>query len=414
MTSPLPRAPLFTRADFDLRGRGAIDDDLRDRLERWAAHVNERLRDLGLATEGAVVDGKAGPPGVVFVRDAREREAAMRVARAQRLDYRPLFAGVFAENAKLVLRLTHATVEARFELPASALVDTHNLRGKIAHPEGLLAATSVVESLPEQFWGGVENGPQGSVARVTGSELREWLDASVRAGTCLFFGWTLPRDIALSQKSELASQLVDAFSALGALYDALAWSDENDFFSPKRRAAPVSERESARSKSTLGHPKKPKRSRKADELEEAADARAAKRANVQKNGSNGAVMLAPRGVPGALHPRGTGDEAKLTLAEDGRAMPAFPRKRPILRRAPPGAMVDPRAPIEKGTRICVLDGPFSGKIGTVSELDGKGGARVLFGLLAARLRVVDIVACADKKERHKLSSSHRRPLGDRG
>ena len=47
----------------------------------------------------------------------------------------------------------------------------------------------------------------------------------------------------------------------------------------------------------------------------------------------------------------------------------------------------------------VLDGPFSGKVGVVQELDGKGGARVMLGLLAVRLDVKDIVACAKGRER---------------
>ncbi|HEY6459214.1 MAG TPA: KOW motif-containing protein, partial [Polyangiaceae bacterium] len=68
------------------------------------------------------------------------------------------------------------------------------------------------------------------------------------------------------------------------------------------------------------------------------------------------------------------------------------------------------APIEKGTRVRVLEGPFSGKAGAVQELDGKGGARVLLGLLAVRLDVKDLVACTEGRERPLLSSSHRKPL----
>ena len=84
-----------------------------------------------------------------------------------------------------------------------------------------------------------------------------------------------------------------------------------------------------------------------------------------------------------------------------------PSRPGLLRRAMPG--VDPRAPVEKGVRVRVLEGPFSGKVGLVQELDGKGGARVMLGLLAVRLAVKDVVACAEGRARPRLSSSHRKP-----
>lgn len=364
-----------------------MDEDLRERLQHWAASVQERLAEhLGLSLELAVVDGKLGPPGVVFVRSGHLREQALKVARAQKLDYRPLFAGVFAENAKLVLRLTHATVEARLELPASALVDIHNLRAKIKDPEGLLAATSVIEALPEQFWAGVEGGSQGPVSRITGQALREWVDEAVGLSATLFFGWTLPKDLAVAQKSEIGGLLEDAFSALGSLYDTLAWSEVNDFFlGGKRRTRPVAERESAKSKRTPTRKgRRPKDEAFVDDAEPVS--------------SDDSPALSEGGA----------------AAKSGRADPMFPRKRPILRRALQPTDTDPKLPIEKGTRICVLGGPFSGKVGVVQELDGKGGARVLFGLLAARLHVSDLVAFRErsgKNARQKLMSSHRRPLG---
>lgn len=385
MAAPSRRALVFTRPDFDLRGRGSMDEDLRERLQHWAVSVQERLSELGLSLELAVVDGKLGPPGVVFVRNGRQREQALKVARAQKLDYRPLFAGVFAENAKLQLRLTHATLEARLELPASALVDIHNLRAKLKDPEGMLAATSVVEALPEQFWAGVEGGSQGPVSRITGQELRDWVDEAVGLSASLFFGWTLPRDLVVAQKTEIGGLLEDAFAALGSLYDTLAWSEANDFFAgSKRKTRPESMRDRAKSKRGSRKGRRPMDEPFVDDGEPAS------------------VEDSPVASDGAPSQKAN------------RADPMFLRKRPILRRTQQDADTDPKLPIEKGTRICVLRGPFSGKVGVVQELDGKGGARVLFGLLAARLRVADLVAFRDrtgKNSRQKLMSSHRRPLG---
>jgi len=58
----------------------------------------------------------------------------------------------------------------------------------------------------------------------------------------------------------------------------------------------------------------------------------------------------------------------------------------------------------------VLEGPFSGKVGVVHELDGKGGARVMLGLLAVRLEVKNLTTQVEGRYRPVLSSSHRKPL----
>jgi len=68
------------------------------------------------------------------------------------------------------------------------------------------------------------------------------------------------------------------------------------------------------------------------------------------------------------------------------------------------------SPFERGARVSVLKGPFAGKVGVVQELDGKGGARVMLGLLAVRLDVKNLVSEAAGRGRPRLSSSHRKPL----
>jgi hypothetical protein len=66
--------------------------------------------------------------------------------------------------------------------------------------------------------------------------------------------------------------------------------------------------------------------------------------------------------------------------------------------------------VEKGARVRVLEGPFAGKVGVVQDLDGKGGARVMLGLLAVRLAVKDLVTLLEGRARPLLSSSHRKPV----
>jgi hypothetical protein len=83
----------------------------------------------------------------------------------------------------------------------------------------------------------------------------------------------------------------------------------------------------------------------------------------------------------------------------------LPPRPGLRRRAAPVA-----GPVEKGGRVRVLEGPFAGKVGVVQELDGKGGARVMLGLLAVRIDVKDLVAWTEGRARPLLSSSHRRVL----
>ena len=45
--------------------------------------------------------------------------------------------------------------------------------------------------------------------------------------------------------------------------------------------------------------------------------------------------------------------------------------------------------MEKGVRVRIGKGPFTGKVGTVQEIE-KGVARVLLGLMAARVDVADL------------------------
>ncbi len=79
-------------------------------------------------------------------------------------------------------------------------------------------------------------------------------------------------------------------------------------------------------------------------------------------------------------------------------------------RSPRGAEANVGTPIDRGARVRVLEGPFSGKVGVVQELDGKGGARVMLGLLAVRLEEKYLTAHVQGLRRPVLTSSHRKPL----
>ncbi len=67
-----------------------------------------------------------------------------------------------------------------------------------------------------------------------------------------------------------------------------------------------------------------------------------------------------------------------------------------------------RGQIAPGANVRVRSGAFEGKVGVVDELDGRGGARVLFGLLSVRVRASELQALVVGVARPALGSSHRR------
>src|SRR5689334_15060970 len=66
--------------------------------------------------------------------------------------------------------------------------------------------------------------------------------------------------------------------------------------------------------------------------------------------------------------------------------------------------------LDVGAKVRVLGGPFAGRVGIVSELDAKEGARVTFGLLSARV-LLENLRLAPATGRPALKSSHHKPPG---
>jgi hypothetical protein len=89
------------------------------------------------------------------------------------------------------------------------------------------------------------------------------------------------------------------------------------------------------------------------------------------------------------------------------AAPAVARSAPVPDERPSNPNM--KALIDRGAHVRALAGPFAGQAGVVQELDGKGGARVLFGLLAARVELRDLVVKGKDRGRPLLTSSHRKP-----
>jgi transcription elongation factor len=72
-----------------------------------------------------------------------------------------------------------------------------------------------------------------------------------------------------------------------------------------------------------------------------------------------------------------------------------------------------RSDVALGVRVRVIDGPFAGKLGVVQDLDDKGGARVMLGLLAVRFELKDLTVQTEGRARPVLGTSHRKPKPER-
>ena len=367
-----PRPLLALRLeDFGPHGQAA-SEDLRRRLCAWAQRAASRLGELGLELAVYLVD------------DANHPRALFLDARASPLAARPA----------LSLGLDETGVRASLELPPAQVCA---VRGRLSDPARALELSAALEALPEQFTVGLEATGSLLVAPHCGTDqLRALLTEVLATDRKLSVGWNVPREVAVAHAALLDEQLEDALAALARVYVLLTGEGEEGA-------------------ATRGH--KPAGQR--------GDRNRAARASVDDDRERTSHSAEPPKVRARAHPR---DERRDHEADDDRdsdvyrAVPeaaaklsrtADPRPSPRarLRRRPFGAKPSgPFAPIERGTRVRVLGGPFSGKVGLVQELDGKGGARVMLGLLAVRLEVTNVAPHNEGRTRPLLSTSHRKPV----
>ena len=351
--------------------------DLRKRLEGWAKAAIERLQATGAETYASISTGLAGGASqwVALVRRGTKPDQA---------------------KARLILACDTDRVEVGLEIQPQALAA---VRGLLADPERSLELLAAFDAMPEQFAMGVP-GAAGDWPRGSSDDVRKALDLVEGAQQPLWIGWSVPRDLALAHAASLDEQLQDALVALGPLFALLDVDG-------RRPLAMVPGR-------SLGRPSRADRRdrRTADDDGDAerkprgSDRSAARRDREQEPAGEG-LRRATRPADADPEPdpeREAPPRPARTTKGQLKTTAAAVRRRSLQPR------IDPSAPIDRGTLVRVLDGAFRGKVGVVQELDGKGGARVLLGLLAVRLSLEDIAPCAKGRERPLLSSSHRKPL----
>jgi hypothetical protein len=414
-TQPAPRAGQALRPVPAAQRRV-----LRERIEAWAGGIVPRLEQLGIAVEVVVPDEveqhlssrapRAIAQRVIFVRDAFGRSGVPRTEP----DVDPLRA-----HAYLALTIDSVHVEVALEICPEAEADVKNLRARLGDPTRLLELTTLFETLPLEFAIGVIGVPSFPRAEnANADDLRVLLDDSQRNRRPLWVGWSVKREVALAHSSDLDEQLADALVVLAHAYKLLAWAPDNDLIAAGRRGAWRAGR--ARNEERRERGREERRKRRNVRSKKPARIEGTRR---EREDARRLLTVAERegAGPASRASRAPGDDPTQSDAADrargegagGRSVPA---RRPMLqtmmraRGARPAlvAEVDPKLPIEKGTRVRVLAGPFANKVGIVEELGSKGRARVRLGLLAATLDLKDIIASTEGT-RPMLASSHRRP-----
>jgi transcription antitermination factor NusG len=411
--SSSPDASLrLTAADFDayLPDRATSNAytpprlELKERMLAWAKGVVTRLAEIDVPVDVSASDEhpslrngrRVDCQRVVFSRDAEARAEIERL-----IDTKRSLAAALEDpaphqrHAFLALRVDAQKVEVSVELHPEAWVDCRNLRALLGDPAKTLALTSALEALPDQFTIGLSSDAERTpAARATSDSIRALGARSELEGKSLWIGWTIPRDVAITHSELLVDQLEDAIVALGPIQKIVAWAPDNDLvdLGSEVEAAKV---DRARAHEETQRDRAQWQARR-DRVEQEGRARGRERAE-----------RTPEETPPPEHEVAPSEPARREPLERQRPIPRVLSRRPLV------TEVDPSAPIEKGTRVQVLGGPFRGKVGVVQELDGKGAARVMLGLLATRLDVKELMAAAEGKERPALASSHRKPMGVR-
>ncbi len=378
-----PREPLLEAAFSRPPGH-----EVRRRIRAWASAVAVRLGDLGFREEGSAPgpDDEAGSPLATATRVTLARidgpEDSVHKARPRVAD------GAVGDGwrARVVLVIDDVHVEVAAEL---SVVAASAARARIGDPVRALELTTTLESLPEQFAIGLTGDKDpGPAVRATTDQLRLLLDRAERDDRPLWLGWSIPRDVAIAHAALLDEQLEDAVVALGSALAVL---------SPAHDAGAALGMGAVRTKRDKRHG-----SAVSDDEGRGAKRRALAREEdeAERRDQGAAEPEPPREQDRAPRP------AQRTAVTHAKGRGGG-RER-MGRRVTAGGAVA-LGPPEKGTRVRVLEGPFAGKVGSVQDLDGKGGARVMLGLLAVRVDVRDLARCAEGRQRPILSTSHRKP-----
>lgn len=434
--------------------------EIKQRVLTWARRVVSRLAALGISVDVHGSDehptlrnkGRVENQWVFFSRDHAAREELDRLLDAERKiaaqidDPSP-----FARHAFLALKLDASRVEVCFAVHPEAKVDVDNLRARLtanaeAHDgvhELSAELTTALHGLPDEFVMGV--GDERVTAHgATPSAIEMLLERASGGENPLWIGWSVPREVALEHADTLGEQLEDALIALAPIYQLVSWSRQNDRIALDRRLEGIEQKRAQTHAEVEAQTEKWRAEQAAAREKSQSEARARGEAEAGRNFSPGVGRGTPRRPSlDSLFKSGSGpaadrDRRDVRDSEPKKSAPAqsnktreqtesTPRPRPVapvesggdasatsVRTSGQTALAPTPTTLEKGARVRVLRGAFADKVGVVNELDGKGGARVMLGLLSTRIDTADLEVVTDTRERPALHSSHRKPAGPKG
>ena len=435
--------------DFDayLPDRASSNVFSRPRLEfkqralSWARGVVARLRNLGIHADLHASDDhpslwnrhRVDCQWVFFWRDAEQRADLDALLDQRRgivdtlRDPSP-----YLRHAFLALRVDSVAVEVCVQVHPDAWLDFETLRARLVNDTRADSVAGAISGLPDEFSFGVGASRQ-PCSGATASGLRGLVEESAARSEALWIGWRIEREVAVEHSALLDDQLQDAIVALAAAYSELSWSRDDDaaqlagkvdqmrqdaLRTATDRAAEDAKRKVETEQQRLQTSEK-SRERTRERVDYAARPNISL-ANLFKSESVSPAQSHPTPPP-PKRPRSVQPEAvpqELPVQREAKPRPArqeAPKPQPIQNDEPPreprDAVVelveDPTATLEKGASVRVNAGPFAGKVGVIGELDGRGSARVLLGLLSTKLLVSDLAALIEAKDRPSLQSSSR-------
>jgi hypothetical protein len=408
--------------------------EVKQRALAWARGVVARLGELGISVD---VHGSDEHPSlrnkkrvdcqwVFFWRDPAAREELERL-----LDRGRSIAAViddpspYTRHAFLGLRLDTNAVEVCFAVHPEAQVDVDNLRARLAEDDGALAGELIaaLRALPEEFAIGVTAEDRVAAHAATPEVIRSMIERAAAGQMPLWVGWSVKRETAIEHSALLDEQLEDALIALAPIYKLVAWSRQNDHLALDRRIQSIEEErqrahaeaeaqtEKWRAEQAEARRKSQEEARARAEEARAAAPPAARRPSLDTLFGPPRTQPAKPAAPATPAPKARPAAPPPAAAPK----PAPQAERPP--RAEPiasGPSSDKPGALDKGSKVRVRSGPFADKVGVIGELDGKGGARVLLGLLSTRLDLADLEPVIEgRAERPAIQSSHRKPIASR-
>jgi len=435
-------SPLFlelNEGDFDayLPERASSNAFSRPRLEfkqralGWAKSVADRLHSIGIPVDMEASDEhpsvrnnhRVDEQWIIFWRPAEQRQYLdplldQHAGIAQSLRN----ASPWFRHAFLALRLDSEHVEVCACLHPDAWIDLQAFHAKLNDDDRAQSIIDTILALPEEFQFGVSGQSPLPIASASIPALRELAQSLDEHRAALWFGWWISRATALQHAQLLGEQLEDALIALGPLYQILAWQQQDDVSELGRslEAMHIQRSQAAAQRAEAERMQQQESERLRQVRIEQSREITRERVEYDSNRSRPTLATLFKSTSStAATPPSPATPRTATPTPPA----AIPHNRPVPRAReftpkpktadrPPPPQPQPAftagGTLDKGAQVRVLSGPFVGKIGIVAELDTRGNARVMLGLLSTRLLAEQLEAVVDSNERPSLQSCHRK------